>query len=236
MSPLAETLRSWLRPSGLGRTPTILRSPSAVVRVWSLSESSSWPAGTSAVDGPRAAGVLALDRQDVARDDHAPVGVDLAVVEDDAADPAGVELQQVRLDPVGEPGREVDLDVHAVGPLLAGHADVALARCSRLRTSLPMMKSARTFSDLSRSVTRLPRPFRRGRLVVERVDDAHLLLVLDAVGADRVLGQVDDARRRLGQAVLGVGRVVVVRGDHPLAILELDLEPRRPWRSRGRSR
>ena len=59
-----------------------------------------------------------------------PVGIflDLVIVEDDAADLAGFDLEQVGLDPVGEPGRGLGLDVHAVDPLLAGHAHVLLAR------------------------------------------------------------------------------------------------------------
>ena len=39
-----------------------------------------------------------------------------------------VELEQVRLDPVGEPRRELGLDVNAVGPLLGRESPVVLTR------------------------------------------------------------------------------------------------------------
>ena len=97
-----------------------------------------------------------------------------------------------------------------------------------------MMKSARTLSDASLSVTRLPIPLSVG-LGVERVDHAECLVVLAAVGADRVLGQAEDAGRGVDQPLLGVGRIVVVRRDDPLAVLEVTLKGR-IWRSPGRSR
>ena len=50
--------------------------------------------------------------------------------------------------------------------------------------------------------------------------------------ADRVLGQVHHGRRRLGEPVLRVGRIVVVRRDHPLLVLEHHAEPRRRGRRR----
>jgi len=45
-----------------------------------------------------------------------------------------------------------------------------------------------------------------------------------AVGAKIILVQYDHASGRLGQPVLGVRRIIVVRGNRPAAVLERDFE------------
>ena len=70
----------------------------------------------------------------------------------------------------------------------------------------------------------MPRPWRRRAPLVEWVEHTEFLVVVGAVGADRVLGKLGDLGGEPGEAVLGVGRVVVMRGDGPLAVGELDLE------------
>ncbi len=94
----------------LGRTSTILRSLARGghrreflgVEFLAFGDPRRWS---------RAARVLAFEGQHVAGDEHAAPGIHLVMVDDHFADLAGVELEQVRLDPVGELGREVRLDV-----------------------------------------------------------------------------------------------------------------------------
>ena len=81
-----------------------------------------------------------------------------------------------------------------------------------------------------RSITKsdsLATALKRHGLGVKRVDHTHRFLLFYIVATDRVLGEVHDRGGRLREAVLGVGWIVIVRGDHPLLVLEHDTEPRR---------
>ncbi len=184
-------------------------------------------AGRKVFQVPFAAGVGPLQRRGLARLDRPPLQVNLVVVDDDLANLGRLEFQQVCLDPVGEPGRKLDVfQLHTINAVLAGDADEPLTRGTG-----DALAEDQVGEDLVGFVAdrdALAQPIGAGDgLRIAGVEHAQGLVVLGLVGADRVLGQVDDSGGGPGEAVLGVGRVVVVRRDHPAPILKRDLEQSR---------
>ena len=88
------------------------------------------------------------------------------------------------------------------------------------------MKSARTFDSPVENFHSLAAARERSPLVVERVDNRVVGVILSQVRYHAVFAQLDQSGRRLGQPLLGVRRIGVMRRDDPPVVAEIDLERR----------
>jgi hypothetical protein len=124
---------------------------------------------------------------------------------------------------------DVEIDAGAVDALLPGHAheaeSLAALECladDEIREHLAVLALD---GDAASA------PLERLRARVERIDHAARLVVGGVVGTEVILGDADQARRGLGEAVLAVGGITVVRRNRPASAFERHLE-----RNRGAGR
>ena len=171
--------------------------------------------------------VALLEVERVVVDDRAGLLVDLVGVADQRDDRVFVELEQVLLDPVDEAGRDLGIDLAGVDPVLARVADEleALTIGDVVADDDVDEHGARAVLDRDPLAPALLGPAR-----VLGVEHAELGVLLGVVGADHVLLGAQEGRRGPAHLLGPVGRVVVVAGDHPQAVVELDREVGRPRR------
>ncbi len=170
--------------------------------------------------------VLAVDRLQLGLDrarahDLAGLLVDDVGVVQQRDDLVALDVQQVLFDPVGEVGRDVELQPRAVDPLLLGPSDVVVALLVGDLLADHDVDQDRARGILDGDALALLVALAVGAGGVEQPELAVLAGVVAVVD---VLLHVDEGRRGLAHALGCVGGVVVVAGDDPASLLLLDGE------------
>ena len=133
-----------------------------------------------------------------------------------------VDLQQSTLDPVPELGGDVHINTGHIDSFLIGKSDEP-----KVGSALQLVADDQVCQDLvafSLNGDAFSPTLERGHGLIQGVQHAEGLVVGHVVGSKIIFLDTDDTGSRLGQPLLSVGGIVVVRGYGPFVLIEGHLE------------